>query len=361
MTDKALDDSWKGWLKDNLARRCDAEELVGIALRNGFSIGSIRECMGADFPEQSETARQALHAAATGRRFSASGKPRLDDSWRAWVEENLARRSEPAQMVEILLKHDFSPEAIVEAMAPRVPEAARLVEERRPREQITVDHRAISRPRLVRMSSPRLATAGDGKLQLYTLDGFLDATECDALISLINQRLRPSTVTFGDRSYRTSRTCDLSLLDSPVVAAVDEKIARTLGIQREYAEINQGQRYDVGQQFKVHTDYFAPGTDEYREHCSARGNRTWTFMVYLNEGMEGGGTQFPVIDRIFQPKRGRAVIWNNLNPDGTPNPNTLHCGMPVTSGHKVIITQWFRERGNGPMFYGDGEAGASVV
>jgi prolyl 4-hydroxylase len=45
------------------------------------------------------------------------------------------------------------------------------------------------------------------------------------------------------------------------------------------------------------------------------------------------------------------VIWNNLRPDGTVNPDTLHAGMPVLAGHKIIITKWFRERGSGPMFY----------
>ena len=64
-----------------------------------------------------------------------------------------------------------------------------------------------------------------------------------------------------------------------------------------------------------------------------------------------GGTQFAVIGKTFQPRKGRAVIWNNLYPDGTPNYATLHSGMPVLRGHKVIITKWFRERGTGPMLH----------
>jgi prolyl 4-hydroxylase len=82
-----------------------------------------------------------------------------------------------------------------------------------------------------------------------------------------------------------------------------------------------------------------------------RGNRTWTFMVYLNEGMSGGATRFTEIGATFQPKVGLALLWNNLNPDGTPNPATKHCGEPVTSGHKVIVTKWFRVHGDGPVFH----------
>jgi prolyl 4-hydroxylase len=45
-----------------------------------------------------------------------------------------------------------------------------------------------------------------------------------------------------------------------------------------------------------------------------------------------------------------ALIWNNLNPDGTPNFATRHCGEAVTRGQKVIITKWFRVLGEGPVF-----------
>jgi prolyl 4-hydroxylase len=86
---------------------------------------------------------------------------------------------------------------------------------------------------------------------------------------------------------------------------------------------------------------------------ATRGQRTWTFMVYLNEGMKGGGTKFFAIHRVFTPKKGTAVVWNNLYPDGSPNHDTLHSGLPVEAGHKIVITKWFRERGTGPMFYED--------
>lgn len=74
-------------------------------------------------------------------------------------------------------------------------------------------------------------------------------------------------------------------------------------------------------------------------------------MIYLNDTPKGGGTHFLYLDQIFYPKQGQAVIWNNLYPDGTPNRNTLHHGMPVEEGQKVIITKWFREKGSGDMFY----------
>ena len=52
----------------------------------------------------------------------------------------------------------------------------------------------------------------------------------------------------------------------------------------------------------------------------------------------------------MRPKTGMALLWNNLNADGTPNLATRHCGEPVTRGHKVIITKWFRVHGDGLVF-----------
>ncbi|NJN20584.1 MAG: hypothetical protein HC812_04495 [Leptolyngbya sp. RL_3_1] len=67
-------------------------------------------------------------------------------------------------------------------------------------------------------------------------------------------------------------------------------------------------------------------------------------MVYLNDTQQGGETTFQKLGQTFRPTRGQGIIWHSLNPDGSPNPNTLHQAKPVQSGEKTIITKWFRER-----------------
>jgi prolyl 4-hydroxylase len=168
------------------------------------------------------------------------------------------------------------------------------------------------------------------------------------VIALGEAKLRPSTVTIdnGDNSYRTSRTCDLGLLENPYMKSVDEKICKALGIANNYSEVTQLQKYEVGQQFKKHTDYFEPNSGEYRNHASKLGNRTWTFMVYLNSVLGGGGTHFYGLNHTFTAKQGQAVVWNNRLPSGAVNPQTLHAGLPVTEGVKFVITKWFREHPN---------------
>jgi prolyl 4-hydroxylase len=208
-------------------------------------------------------------------------------------------------------------------------------------------------PPLIRRAPPTLRKLDTPGADVYTLDNFLSARDCERIIALAAHHLidSPLTVSGYDSGFRTSRTCMLSQLKSPVATGVDDKICRTMGIRAGYSEGIQAQRYDVGQEFKPHLDCFNPGTDEYQRFAGVRGNRTWTFMVYLNEGMEGGGTRFTHLDVTVQPKTGMALLWNNLLADGAPNPKTRHSGEPVSRGHKVIITKWFRVLGDGPLFH----------
>jgi prolyl 4-hydroxylase len=182
-------------------------------------------------------------------------------------------------------------------------------------------------------------------LQLFIVRDFLDGPSCAALIARIDARRRPSEIAddVGIAAFRTSETCDLDWHD-PVVGAVDRKIAELLGLPLGASEPLQGQRYAPGQEFKPHTDTFEPGGYDYYVHTAETGQRTWTAMVYLNRPDEGGATRFKAIGKTVQPEVGKLLAWNNLLPDGRPNPATLHQGMKVRKGTKYILTKWFRER-----------------
>ncbi len=183
------------------------------------------------------------------------------------------------------------------------------------------------------------------KMELFQLRGFLAPAMCAELITLVEADRRPSTIADdnGDRYFRTSETCDLSP-DVPIVRELDAMLADLSGIDPQFGEPLQGQRYDVGQEFKPHTDYFAPDGADYARYCSVAGQRTWTFMIYLNDVVAGGGTRFKALNKIFQPETGKLLAWNNRRPDGRVNPNTLHHGMKVRRGLKYVITKWYREQ-----------------
>ncbi|QDK32078.1 prolyl hydroxylase family protein [Sphingomonas sp. IC081] len=183
------------------------------------------------------------------------------------------------------------------------------------------------------------------RLDLFVKRQFLTAAECETLVAMIEAEHRPSTIANynGDDVFRTSSTCDLAR-DVPAVAALAQKLAAASGIDLAHAEPIQGQRYEIGQEFKAHTDYFEPNNSDYAQYCTVSGQRTWTFMIYLNDVEAGGATRFKVIDKLIQPERGKLVAWNNRRADGSLNAATLHHAMKVRKGHKYVITQWYRER-----------------
>jgi len=191
------------------------------------------------------------------------------------------------------------------------------------------------------------------RAQLYIVDDFLSAADCERTIALMKTRMKPSTITASPNTpdpgkERTSSTGELSQIMDPFVDVLDAQISNLVGIRREFSEGIQGQWYQTGQEFKKHTDFFSNdrSSAEYKANCSRLGQRTWTVMVYLNDVADGGETNFVRLGHSVRPKRGRAVVWNNLRPDdsGVGNEDTMHWGQPPHNGaEKYIITKWFRE------------------
>jgi prolyl 4-hydroxylase len=195
------------------------------------------------------------------------------------------------------------------------------------------------------MAQPGVRRVPSPQVELFTLPGFLPGELCEALMALIDIDRRPSTIADpnGDSFFRTSETCDLDP-GAPAVQEVEARLFALSGIDPVHGEPIQGQRYEAGQEFKAHTDYFEPGGEDFARYCSVAGQRTWTFMAYLNDVEAGGATRFKVIDKMFQQRRGMLVGWNNHRTDGSLNPATLHHAMKVRKGLKYVITKWYRER-----------------
>ena len=150
---------------------------------------------------------------------------------------------------------------------------------------------------------------------LTEIENFLSVDECNELIKLIDENNSPSTVVSYNRALEISdfRTSSTSSLDpnNELVIKIHNRISKFLKIPLTKAEKLQGQLYQPGQYFKAHHDYFHDGLS-YNSQCLASGNRTNTFMIYLNEGMEGGETDFPLLGVKFKPKTGKAITWLNM-------------------------------------------------
>lgn len=191
----------------------------------------------------------------------------------------------------------------------------------------------------------RLGSPLGQPVQLYIRDNFLSDDECRAMCALIDAGSYPSPLFEKEKfeGVRTSYSCNLNAYD-PLIADVNARIAALLGIDRSHGEPLQGQRYETGQRFRAHNDFFYVDQPYWAEYEPHGGQRTWTAMIYLAEPISGGDTAFPLLDLMVEPKLGRILLWNNMALDGSPNGWTLHEGCQVAAGTKYIVTKWYRER-----------------
>lgn len=269
----------------------------------------------------------------------------IDSSWKDWIKLNISRGCDKDGIAKILFDHGFDPVHIVTEMR-YLPQSSALAAAMNAR----LDHAELSAVcrDIDDVSLPFARRVDTNKAHIYLLDDFLTTTECDALVARIETKNVASTITNPDepdKYVRTSRTSFLSQQGDPFIDEMDRRIADYMGFEPERSEGIQGQYYRVGEQFKTHTDFFKPNTREYEQFTAGQGQRTWTFMVYLNDVEAGGVTEFPRLELVVKPKKGMAVIWNSLYPDGSGNPDTAHWAKPVEQGEKYIITKWFRTYG----------------
>lgn len=183
--------------------------------------------------------------------------------------------------------------------------------------------------------------------EIWAIAEFVSPAECDRLIELVDAAARPSDLLDqGDgyqATHRTSYSGDVDK-DDPFVRMIERRIDDTLGLPHDTGETIQGQRYEVGQEFRAHMDWFWTRAPYWKREAKRGGQRCFTAMIYLNDVAEGGETHFPNIGVTIAPQRGALIVWNNAAPDGALNQDTIHAGLPVARGTKYIITKWYRTR-----------------
>ena len=176
---------------------------------------------------------------------------------------------------------------------------------------------------------------------IQIFDDFLCADGCEEMIALAQNRFKESTMVVGGRivtnTARTSTTCHLQRAETELVQLLESTVANIIKVPIEHIEPLQIVRYDKGQEYRPHFDYFDQ-TDNQRVH---------TFLVYLNrlEDSDGGATYFPTYGARIQPRMGRCLYFRNMDENGNVNENTLHGGEKIlTDAVKYAINIWTREK-----------------
>lgn len=196
--------------------------------------------------------------------------------------------------------------------------------------------------------APRPARIVNEEPRVSMSDGFMEPRLCAWLIQRGAPLQQESFVYdpktgHGERSdARTNSAASFKLtdLDMPMIL-IRHRIANTIGVPVQHFERTSVFRYLAGQTFADHADYINPAfTAEIRQ----RGQRPYTFLVYLNDDFDGGETCFSRVDKKFRGGVGDALFWRNVGDGGAPDQSTQHAGAPPTRGEKWLLSQFIRDK-----------------
>ncbi|MET0309098.1 MAG: 2OG-Fe(II) oxygenase [Sphingomonas sp.] len=169
--------------------------------------------------------------------------------------------------------------------------------------------------------------------------GFCTPAECAHIASVAAPLLQPATV-FDPASGRMVphpiRSSDNAPIgptnESLVVQAINRRVAAATATDVTQGEPLTVLRYGPGQQYRPHLDTLPNPANQ----------RIRTAILYLNHAYTGGETVFPLLDLKITPGTGDLLVFDNVDPQGAPDPLSRHAGLPVTGGTKWIATRWIR-------------------
>ncbi|XP_065087102.1 prolyl 4-hydroxylase subunit alpha-1-like [Ochlerotatus camptorhynchus] len=171
--------------------------------------------------------------------------------------------------------------------------------------------------------------------------------EVDKIIDLTKPTLSRSMV--GDSNskevskQRTSQNGWLADTDNPLVKKISVRTVDMTGLDIKSFESLQVNNYGIGGFYLPHYDWVKTNGSEEPYKDMGLGNRIATLMFYLSDVEQGGATVFPNIGVGMFPKKGSAIFWYNLLPDGTGDERTLHGACPVLTGSKWVANKWIHE------------------
>lgn len=171
--------------------------------------------------------------------------------------------------------------------------------------------------------------------------GFCTGEECLHIASVAARMLQPAMIFdpgSGQMVMHPIRMSDNAAigptLESLPVQAINRRIAAATATDVTQGEPLTVLRYNPGQQYRAHLDTLPNETNQ----------RLRTAILYLNDGYQGGETEFPLLGIRLAARTGDLLVFDNVDARGAPEALSRHAGLPVTAGTKWIATRWIRTR-----------------
>ena len=183
---------------------------------------------------------------------------------------------------------------------------------------------------------------------------FATREECAHLVFKMSQSLRDA----GEYRRSGSANDDAEVLyfdgsgssvgamqSDSVVRTLDRRVAAMTGWPVESLEPGSVVRYQPGEQYRPHVDFFSPEqiSRNLAEGRDFGGQRIATFLLYLRAPDAGGETVYERTGHAVRGEPGMAVLHYNVTDDGAGDEASLHSGKPVERGEKWLWRSTLRE------------------
>jgi hypothetical protein len=176
----------------------------------------------------------------------------------------------------------------------------------------------------------------------------LSPAACEAIIAYAKSRIERSHVINlkapGGNEESTVRTSSGMFITEPdgINSWFNKELhavaSAVTGLPSSNFEATQVLRYDAGQYYKAHEDYFDP--DDFA-NLNRGGQRIATMLTWLNDCRDGGGTSFPNAGIEIRPRKGDSVLFYDADAQGNPDRGSLHGGNPPGPGEsKWVAVVW---------------------
>jgi prolyl 4-hydroxylase len=179
------------------------------------------------------------------------------------------------------------------------------------------------------------------------ITAFAPPSVCAWLIGRAQNRLQPALVydaVSREHQLHEMRTNTMALFGyeslDVVQFLVQERMARTCGYPLQHFEMPAILHYEIGQQITPHFDFIDSNAADYAQQIQELGQRMVTFLLYLNDGYEGGETTFPELGIVNRGSMGNGLYFINARSDLSPDRRMLHTGSPPVRGEKWIVSQF---------------------
>ena len=197
----------------------------------------------------------------------------------------------------------------------------------------------------------------------YIFPDFFSEEEMQKVITLATPKMKRSEVakfkndgkdTQGEGVDEARTSSGAWLNDDAFAKGLKKKISAVTGLPVAEYELFQVLRYERGQRYEAHHDFFDPAL--YGEQGF---NRVATFYTFLTDDFEAGDFGLPRANKgknpsnlqacqtglTVKPKRGTAVLFYGMKPDRHLDKYSLHTGCTVGKGTKWSMVLWMQAKG----------------